>query len=141
MYYAVWTGRQVCKYAWCADNVATGTNEIVGTRRADNVATGTNEIVGTPRLRYMHSTYREYDAELHVLRTCRPSSLHTVEGLRKDKDVPVGTERTYEDTASTVAYTPAHNLTPPSTHPHAACSQASDVSTKLIHILPPSLSF
>ena len=123
MYYAVWTGRQVCKYAWCADNVATGTNEIVG----------------TPRLRYMHSTYREYDAELHVLR--RPSSLHTVEGLRKDKDVPVGTERTYEDTASTVAYTPAHNLTPPSTHPHAACSQASDVSTKLIHILPPSLSF
>ena len=45
----MWTGRQVCKYAWCGDNVATGTNEIVGTCTccADNVATGTNEIVGT----------------------------------------------------------------------------------------------
>ena len=59
-YYAVWTGRQVCKYAWCGDNVATGTNEIVGTCCGDNVATGTNEIVGTPQLRYMQSTYSTY---------------------------------------------------------------------------------
>ena len=46
-YYAVWTGRQVCKYAWCGDNVATGTNEIVGTWTCYRL------IVGTVLLQYV----------------------------------------------------------------------------------------
>jgi len=50
-YYAVWTGRQVCKYAWCGDNVATGTNEIVGTWTCYRLIVGTVLLQYVPRYR------------------------------------------------------------------------------------------